>query len=49
MSESEDDFSGSLGSDFGEMEDEYECDSDGNPINAPKIGKNNVSIKKLKA
>jgi ribosome production factor 1 len=46
---SEDDFSGSLGSDFGEMEDEYECDSDGNPINAPKIGKGNISIKTLKA
>lgn len=46
---SEDDFSGSLGSDFGEMEEEYECDSDGNPIDAPKIENKHISIKTLKA
>jgi hypothetical protein len=26
---------GSLGSDFGVLEDSYEVDSDGNPMNAP--------------
>ena len=44
MSDSND----SLSSDFGQIEEEYDVDSDGNPLNAPKIGKSNNSIKSLK-
>ena len=43
MSSEDDD--GSLGSDFGEMVDEYEVDSDGNPLDAPKIGKSKPAVK----
>ena len=44
MSDSND----SLSSDFGQIEEEYDVDSDGNPLNAPKIGKSNNLIKSLK-